>query len=216
MTIRKGEPWGEPGALDPDAPVFDTDAAASEWLQPKLLVAEDGSFAAEMGLVGGDLHRTLGSPRHDEADLRAGRGMRFPVDVGVVEFEAPDGGSQRAVFLAHLVATADARGRWWHGRTVAVMNAAFVGDANLGPRAHPNDGRLDVTDGELSWGDRRRAASRAPAGAHVPHPALRERRVRELALDEGSLFHLRADGRDLGPARRVVLRCVPDAVTIVV
>jgi diacylglycerol kinase family enzyme len=142
--------------------------------------------------------------------------MRFPVDLGVVEFEDPDVGPRRILFLAHLAACTDPRARWWKGRTVVAMNAAFVGAANLGPRAHPNDGRLDITDGELSWGDRRRAATRAPLGAHVPHPALVERRVRELVVDADEPMKLRLDGREVATTTRFELRCLPDAATIVV
>ena len=56
----------------------------------------------EVGLLGGDLHRTLGAPHHDEDDLRAGRGMRFPMDLGTVSVD----GGPPMVFVAHLVATA--------------------------------------------------------------------------------------------------------------
>lgn len=215
MTIRKGEAWGDAGALTPDAPVFDSDAEAAAWLQT-LPAAGEGTTIGELGLLSGDLHRTLGSPRHDEADLRAGRGMRFPVDVGVVEFVDAAGTAHTRLFLAHLVATTDPGGRLWRGRTVVAVNAAFVGDDNLGPRAHPNDGRLDVTDGALDWRERRQARTRAPLGAHVPHPALSERRTRELVVETDSPVLLRLDGREAATTSRFVLRCLPDAATIVV
>ena len=37
------------------------------------------------------------------------------------------------------------------------MNAQWLGDWDLGPRSHPNDGLLDVTDGTLPFGDRWKA-----------------------------------------------------------
>jgi hypothetical protein len=212
VTIRKGEAWGVAGALSDAAPVHADDASAASWLQTAL---DDGA-PVEVGLVGGDLHRTLGAPRHDEADLRAGRGMRFPVDVGVVEYHDADGAVRQVLFLAHLIAFVDARARRWRGRTIVAMNAAFVGEDNLGPRAHPNDGRLDVTDGALTWRARRQAEARAPLGAHVPHPDLGERRVRELTVEADTPMLLRLDGREVATTSRFELRCLPDAATIVV
>lgn len=63
------------------------------------------------------------------------------------------------------------------------MNAAFRGAENLAPRGHPNDGRLDLIDGQLaSHLDRRRAHKRTYAGSHVPHPNLEETRVRDISI----------------------------------
>lgn len=225
MTIRPGEPWGEPGPLAADAPVLDSDAAAAAVLQARYdaLAAEErgalgGGALGEIGLVGGDLHRTLGAPGRDAAQLRGGAGVRFPVDVGVV---ALPGGER--VFLAHLVAqprtvAGAARGvRWWSVRTLAVMNAGFVDDMDLGPRSHPNDGRLDVTDGELPRGQRRAGRRRARTGTHIPHPALRTRTARSLTVDaEGRDLHVWLDGVHVGAARSLPIRCIPDAVTVVV
>ena len=131
MTIEKGEQWGSPGPLAEDAPVVGEDRAAA------MLVAADlaaGRPPGELGLTGGDLHRSLGAPSHTPDALRAGDGTRFPLDVGVVELDGrPD------VFVAHLVATEDRTGRLWRGHTVILVNGSFVGPLDLGPRAHPND-----------------------------------------------------------------------------
>ncbi|MHB1138015.1 MAG: diacylglycerol kinase family protein [Microthrixaceae bacterium] len=222
MTIRRGASWGAPGSLPADAPVLEDDRSAAAVLQAAY---DAGEALPVIGLVGGDLHRTMGSPRHDAAALREGRGMRFPIDLGLLE---PDPGSDSdadpgsvhrpgaRLFLAHLVARTTTSGGLWRGRTVVVMNAAFVGTANLGPRAHPNDGRLDVTDGSLGWTDRRAARRRAPSGAHVPHPALTERRVRSLDIGATTPMQLVLDGVDVGRSRRWRVRCLPDAAEVVV
>ena len=75
MTIRKGQSWGEPGPLAPDAPVADDDIDAAELLQRLWLPSRT---VVELGLLGGDLHRTLGAPHHDEDDLRGGTGHALP------------------------------------------------------------------------------------------------------------------------------------------
>ena len=55
-------------------------------------------------------------------------GVRFKVDVGEVRHDGT---------LAHFVAHAIARRGWWRGRILAAMNAEFVGDWKVAPRAHP-------------------------------------------------------------------------------
>ncbi len=209
MTIRKGRDWGERGALASDAEVVSTDRAGARVLQAAL---DAGAALPELGLIGGDLHRSLGAPRHSAPELHDGAGMRLPIDVGTVRLD--DGAPQ--VFLAHLVATARRGAALWSSRTLVVMNATFRGELDLGPRAHPNDGRLDVTDGVLPARERRRGRARARTGSHLPHPALHERRVRELSVTAEDRWHVWLDDELIGSARTLELTCVPDATTVVV
>jgi hypothetical protein len=204
MTIRRGEAWGEPGALAVGAPVVDGDRPAATAVR---------SGAAEVGVLGGDLHRTLGSPRRSEGELRSGDAMRFPIDVIEVRATRADGSVTDEVAIAHVMV----RGRsLWAGATLVVMNAAFWGDRNLGPRAHPNDGRLDVTLGSLPWSDRRVARSRMPTGTHVPHPDLEQRRVRELNHELSRPRGLWLDGSPCGEIVALSVTCRPDAAVVVV
>ncbi len=207
MTIRKGESWGEPGGLAPGSPVVDTDDGARRHLQRSWSSSDDRSGTPEIGILGGDLHRTLGAPRHDRADLLAGRATRFPMDLGTVQVD--DGPEQ--VFVAHLVATASPSGRLWSSRTVIAMNGSFAGQLNLGPRAHPNDGRLDIVDGRLPRQQRRAGRRRALTGSHVPHPDLAERRTAHVVIDSDRPLHLLLDGVSAGTGTRLELRCHPDA-----
>ena len=213
MTIQKGEQWGSPGPLAEDAPVVGEDRAAA------MLVAADlaaGRAPGELGLTGGDLHRSLGAPSHTPEALRAGDGTRFPLDVGVVELDG-----RQDVFVAHLVATEDRTGRLWRGHTVILVNGSFVGPLDLGPRAHPNDGRLDLTEGSLPRGQRRTGRRRALTGTHLPHPDLRARQVRSLhvvsaEVGRGRPLHVWLDGHTVGRVDELTVSCRPDAVTVVV
>lgn len=209
MTIRRGRPWGGPGALDADAPVAATDGEVADLVAA---ATSSGGTLPEVGLVGGDLHRTLGAPAHSPAELRAGRGTRFPIDLGEVLIERPDGSVTHHLFAAHLVAGGRRR---WARRTVVAMNASYLGDADLGPRAHPNDGLLDVTDGSVPRADRRGAARRERTGTHVPHPGLQERRTASYEVRSDVELQLVLDGRPIGPARHFEIRCLPDALTVV-
>lgn len=214
MPIARGEDWGVPGALAPDAPVAPDDAGLVAALGPRLGTGPSSGPPPEAGVTGGDLHRTLGSPRHDEADLRAGRGIRFPMDLAVATLRPSEGPALRRRFCAHLIAV-EGGGALFRHRTVVVMNGAFVGRDNLGPRAHPNDGRLDVTDGRLRWWDRRRARGRMPHGAHLPHPDLAVRRVRELVVEFGRPATVRLDGVEVGTFAALEVAVEPDAVVVV-
>ncbi len=209
MTIRKGRDWGEPGALGPGAAVVDTDRAGARLLQAAL---DAGAALPELGLVGGDLHRSLGAPRHDAQELYDGAGMRLPIDLGAVRLD----GGEPQVFLAHLVATTRRGAALWSSRTLVAMNATFRGELDLGPRAHPNDGRLDITDGVLPARERRRGRARARTGSHLPHPALHERRVRELTVAGEDLWYVRLDDELVGTAGTLELTCRADATTVVV
>lgn len=209
MTIRKGVEWGEPGALSAGAPVFDDDRSVSRALEA---ARREGRALPEAGLVGGDLHRTLGSPRHGEAGLRAGEGRRLPVDVGFVRLA--DGSEH--LFVAHLIAHERRHRRWWAGRTVVVMNGDVAGELRLGPRAHPNDGRLDVTDGRLPAGQRRAGRHRARSATHLPHPDLTVRRVERLVVDHDRGLHVWVDGEHVGTSPSLEVECLADRLVVVV
>lgn len=203
MTVRKGELWGSPGALPPDGVVVRTDAEA----RAVITRARRGDQPMPvLGLAGGDLARTCGATG-DEARLRSTEAQQLPIDLGEVLVD----GSLH-FFVAHLVA----RRSWWQGRVTVAMNAQYLGRWDVAPRSHPNDGRLDLLDGDLPLGDRLKARSRLASGTHVPHPGITERRVKavQLDLDRGTAVWL--DGERLGPARALSIRIVPDALTVVV
>jgi len=203
VTIRRGEAWGQPGVLDAGAPVVHSDADLARLVRQARQV---GAAPPTVGLLGGDLCRTVGGPG-EEGRLTSG-GVRLPIDVVRADI---DGAAHW--FTAHLVAR-----RWgWRGRTVVAMNAQWLGDLRLGPRAHPNDGRVDITDGTLPPGDRSEARRRARSGSHLPHPALSTSRVATAELDLGRGLGVWLDGvRVARRAHRVVLTVEPDALEVVV
>lgn len=212
MTLRRGEDWGERGPLDTDAAVVSSD---SELVAAVAVGLTTDPHPPEVGLLGGDLHRTLGSPRHTPEELHEGHGMRFPVDVCAVELLEETGSERSLYFCAHLVAT-QGRGALFAGRTLVAMNAAFRGEENLAPQAHPGDGLLDTIEGSLGFSDRIRARRRFVTGTHLPHPSLATGRVTEAEFEFGSPARIVLDGRNAVHACAFRIRCLPDAVTVVV
>jgi hypothetical protein len=200
VTIRKGQPWGEPGPMPADAVVVRSDAEARAVVTA---ARRAGEPVPPMGLLGGDLCRTLGGTG-DEGRLRSEEAVRLPVDLGAVLVDG-----RLHWFVAHLVA----RAGWWRGRVVAVMNAQYLGPWDVAPKGHPNDGRLDVLDGDLPMGQRWQARRRLVTGTHVPHPAIEERRVAAVQLELARPTPIRLDGEAIGPARTLSVRTEPDALT---
>ena len=205
MTVRKGEAWGEAGGLPPGGVIVAGDAEARAVVEA---ARRAGDPVPPLGLVGGDLCRTLGG-RGDRARLAGGGGVRVPVDLGSVLVDG-----RHHWFVAHLVA----RRSWWRGRVVAAMNAEFLGPWDVAPRAHPGDGLLDVVDAApgLSLRDRVRARRRLPYGGHLPHPAIAVSRRPAVQIDLDAPTPVWLDGERVGEARRLSVRLEPDALVCVV
>jgi hypothetical protein len=190
--------------LPADGAEVRTDAEARRVVERARL---EGAPVPALGLLGGDLCRTVGG-RGERSRLHDGSGMALSCDLVAVVL---DDGPTRW-FLAHLAAH---RG-WWRGRALVAMNAAWLGPWNLGPKAHPNDGLVDVTEARVRLGQRLAVRRRLPTGSHLPHPDLTTRRTAagEWTLDRPTPVLL--DGELVGSARHVRLTVEPDALTIVV
>jgi len=205
VTVRKGEAWGQPGGLPAGGVVVASDAEAREVVTA---ARRAGRPVPPLGLAGGDLCRTLGG-RGDEARIRSDAGVRLPVDLGAVLVDG-----RQHWFVAHLLA----RRSWWRGRIVAAMNAEFLGPWDVAPRAHPNDGALDVVEvgAAMPLRDRLRARGRLPQGAHVPHPAIAvsRRAAVQVAFERPTPLWL--DGEPVGEARNLSVRVEADALVCVV
>lgn len=205
MTIRKGAAWGETGGLPAGGVVVRSDAEARAVVTA---ARRAGDPVPPLGLAGGDLCRTLGG-RGDEGRIRSDAGVRLPVDLATVLVDG-----RQYWFVAHLVA----RRSWWRGRIVAAMNAEFVGSWDVAPRAHPDDGLLDVLDVSPAMPplDRLRARGRLPSGSHVPHPAIAVARRPALQVTFDRPTPVWLDGERVGEGRDLSLRVEPDALVCVV
>ena len=206
MPIAKGSPYGAPGPLPEGAVVVRSDAEARDVIEG---ARRERRPLPALGLLGGDLCRTLGGGRDGaggEERLRTAGGVCFPVDLGEVLLDG-----RIRLFVAHLVA----RSRLWT-RAFVAMNAQFVGDWNLGPRAHPGDGLLDTYDVRLRPGQLLPVRARLRHGAHLPHPGIGERRSPAVTAELERPLAVRLDGVAVGEARTIAVRVEPDALHVVV
>lgn len=194
MTIRKGSEYGEPTTDKPDV-VVDSDTGIRALLED----ARRGDRPSPtVGLTGGDLCRTLGG--------NGALSVAFPVDVGEVLVDG-----RLHLFAAHLVAHT----HLWSYAFVA-LNAQWRGPWNLGPRAHPGDGLLDVYEARLRAADRLKVRARLHHGAHLPHPGIRERRVAAVQVTLPRPLPIELDGEVVGTGRNLSLRVRPDGLRVIV
>ena len=154
MTIRRGEPWGEP-AQSPDLlRVVPSDAAAREWV---IALVDTDRTLHPVGLGGGDMARTLGG----------GAPGRFPgvVTKAPIDLLRITAGSATTWAVSHVVG----RRSWLRGDVVFAMNAQFLGPFDVAPRSHPNDGKVDTlsVNAAMGWRERLQAKGRARTGTHV-------------------------------------------------
>lgn len=203
MTVEKGTAWGWSAPLPEDGVVVHSDAEARAVVEAARRAQQP---VPTLGLLGGDLARTLGATG-DADRLHGAEAMTFPVDLGAALVDG-----RLHWFVAHLVA----RRSWWRGRTIAVMNAQWLGTWDVAPRAHPGDGLLDITDGTLRAGDRLEARRRLPTGTHLPHPDLRTARVAAEQFDLEPALDVWLDGERIGRTRHLSVRLEPDALRVVV
>lgn len=202
VTISKGASWGVPRALPCDGVVVRSDAEARAVIER----ARRASAAVPaLGLLGGDLCRTLGG-HGNAARLHSAEAMTFPVDLGAALVDG-----KLHWFCAHLVA----RNRGWT-RAFVALNAQFVGGLDLGPRAHPGDGLVDTYDARLSFTEVLKVRARARTGTHLPHPGIREQRAQAVQVNFERPLSIWLDGQLLGRARNLSVRVEPEALTVVV
>lgn len=202
MTIRKGEPWGEPAEVPAEGlEVADSDRRASRSLE---LQRDAGRPFAPMGVAHGDMARTMGGGAAGRFD---GTLVKAPVDLLHV---TADGVGHLA--LAHVVV----RRSWWRGEVVVAMNAQFLGPYDVAPRGHPNDGRVEVVrvDPAMPVRARWNARARARTGTHLPHPQLEVRSTGEWHHRFDRPMPLWLDAERCGDVRELTITVLPDALTL--
>lgn len=200
MTIERGGVWGEPAA---DAIGSRAVIAASTDAEIAAL-AFAGHDVIELTCFDGDLARTVGvEQRRPESEQHA-----YPFDLGLVRLDEGD----ELPFVAGLVA----RRALWRGEFALIANGGWLGRWYIGPKAHPNDGRLDVTVGALGPVQRYLAFRRLPTGTHLPHPDLKTRRTDVWDHRFSSPVTVSTDRVAVGRARSIRVSVRADCFMLVV
>jgi diacylglycerol kinase family enzyme len=175
--------------------------------------ARDSDLARTLGLAGGGTPASLEIPL-DGLELRATPGMAVNM---IVLGAAPD----RLRWWnrgAPVAVTVDGRERF-RGRatTVLVANGQYLRGADVVPRGHPGDGRVEVQIYALRRGERGAMRRRLAQGAHVPHPRIRELTGRRVEVQvAGRDLHLEVDGVGQGPRRDLTVQVAPGVLRLIV
>lgn len=194
MTIERGKSWGSSVERPITDRVANSDADIVQWWS--------AAPAEPIVLTGGDLFRALGSPpTRDPA-------MLFPIDL--IEVTTDEGTLTAA---SHVVV----RHRWWRGRIIGVFNSDYLGDWNVAPRAHPNDGKLDIIEvaPTMNWRQRWQARQRLATGTHVPHPSITMVRKPAASFEFAHPTPVWIDGQPHRPTGTLNVTVLPDAALVI-
>lgn len=202
MTIRPGLSWGREVPRPQGLVTVDGDRSLVE-----ALAAPD---RPPLAIGSGDLARTLGVTSPDRRSTL----NEFPIDLLDVRL---DGSDEPILACAHVIARSPwRRGHWFRGPILAVMNAEFIGEWDVAPRGHPNDGRAEVFEVDASMPVRQRlsARRRLRTGTHVPHPCVATRSVRAGTWNFDQALDVQVDGRRVGRASSLTVQVLPDAAIV--
>lgn len=217
--IRPGSEWGTPTDESPLVTVTgdDHDLAA------RLAAPGPSEVSPLVRFVprGSDLARAVGLLPTDPDPDRPTRGIALPLDAigtdrgpavnSVVMGPAPDR-LRRWHRAGPLQVTVDGREVFaGEATTVVVMNGQYLGGADLAPRGHPGDGRLEVQVYAMTAGERAAMRRRLPLGTHVPHPRILTGTGREIRIEAGRTRPVALDGHDAGSVATLAVRVRPGA-----
>ena len=203
MTIRNGQPWGQIGSLPESGVVIESD---SELRTVVLECMRSGTPVPVFGLLNGDLWRAVGAPVGGINRLKGEKAQTVSIDLVEVRLD-----EQTNWFCSHMLI----RNRLWHGNAAAVMNSEWIGPWRVAPRAHPNDGKVDILEGALPLGQRVIARQRIRTGDHIPHPKIKVSQKSAWSTTSGALSNVYLDGQKVGNFKAIKLQVLPDALTVV-
>ena len=192
MVIRRGEDWGRVAIAPSDLVCASSDAE---------LAAHVGEGQKNVVVTGGDMWRTIGA---DSRVVVSGESATYlPIDVMKVEFQLEDQSIVSKIAVSNIVVRpTNFRGGWLRGSLTVVANAQFLGQWDVAPRGHPNDGRVEVTQVDCHMGVRQRltARSRLSTGSHLPHPLIQTRSLKNFVCESDDLAQhaLWLDGQYMG------------------
>ena len=204
MPISPGSPWGVVAPL-PDRPlhlksdrelgVFLRDHSAKQ-IHDQSIVMKSGDIPRVLGV--------LDRPRNAEY-------LRVVIDAIVVSYTDAVGKEHSDVCIASL---SIAR-RFFRGAISVVTNSGYWRKHEVAPRAHLNDGKLDIFEvsGAMRMGQRRMMWKKAETGSHLPHPLL--------SYSQGDFFHWKGkpqrlviDGQYVGMVTNVSCRVQSDCAQV--
>ena len=208
MTIEKGKEWGR--AIQ--TPTDYVEVASDRKLIDHWLLNREQLFVVR----GGDLFRSLGAPL---CDMSVATKQLLTVDVMRVEIDYDDASTGTLYALSNLQI-----GSWRSRcRFICVSNCGFIDERNIAPRAHPNDGEIEVmtVSPTIDWKQRFQAWRRTRTGTHLPHPNISMERGNYGSWTRAGNEVLSIDGAPLSCSggvnwQKICVHVEPDACYVLV
>jgi hypothetical protein len=236
--IRKGEPWGRRAEEPVQTTVTGDDAVLADVVRgssPNTRIGwsptRTSDFARAVGAGAGAGAGAGGGVPHElpcdafswstsTAATRPGPdlGQLCGVNMAVLG-TAPDRVHRRSRSGAVRVVVDDRVVHDGAATSVVVANGQFLRGADVVPRGHPGDGRLEVQVYAVPPHERRAMRRRLTTGSHLPHPAIGQvsgRAVEVRVLDPGRPWRLEVDGVARATTTVLVASICPHAFTLVI
>ncbi len=98
---------------------------------------------------------------------------------------------------------------------ILIANGQFIGAANLVPRGHPGDGRLEVHIYSLNAGERSAMRRRLATGTHLPHPRIKTASGASIRVEIiAGAWPIKADSETAGRAGRIEIEVLSPAARL--
>lgn len=226
MGIHKGRPWERRATGPAEATVEGGDAELAA-----AVAAHPGGRLAFAPSAGSDFAGALGlGGRSENLEGSVPGSLELPLDAMQVEL---DGTGQLAVNMLVLGTPPDRLGPLsarvavriavdgrpsFDGKaaTVVVANGQHLRGADVVPRGHPGDGRLEIQAYAPTVGEARAVRDRLATGTHLPHPRIAQATGRRVEVELGRPVRVELDGVELGRATVVVVEVLPEAFSLVI
>jgi len=204
MPISPGSEWGAPSPIPDNAHTISSDRQLGLHLRDSSAKHIHGQ---SLHVVAGDITHVLGvQDRPTKNDC-----VRVVIDAIAVSYTDAHGSVHSDVCVGSL---SIAR-RFLRGAISVVTNSGYWRGHEVAPRAHLNDGKLDIFEvsGAMRWSQRRLMWQKTALGTHLPHPLL--------SYSQGDFFHwegspqrLTIDGQFVAVVTKVTCRVQSDCVQV--
>lgn len=219
--VEKGRPWERPASGAADLRIDGDDAALAAGVvhHPGARVEYRPSPEADLGRALG-VHGSAGELELPVDGLRvsADTAEHFGVNM-LVAGVAPDRAGWSTRSRVFEVRADDRVVHAGPATAVVVANGQFLRGADLVPRGHPGDGRVEVQVYAVGRSARAGVRTRLPQGVHLPHPQIVQASGRRIEIVSGPVdsptsVPVELDGIALAPAGHLIVSVVPEAFVV--
>lgn len=196
MTISKHGSYGIPVSRPPKLNVLQSDREIAQHYvfghTATPCTVKHGSIAQSLGISSEiSIDDPLHDPLHDQQMTLVNIDL-LQIDYRTTAMSNAKSSTSSRIVVAGTIAI---QHRSRLSTCLILSNSGFLGNRDVLPRAHPNDGFVDVleVDPKITLRQRAIAWRRSAIGSHLPHPSFRVSRSIDFQWSGGPA-HMIADG----------------------